>query len=208
MKLIYDYLMLIKEPSKFFSEKKTQKKYTQPLYFFIALYIVYLLFEILASSITYYYELIPLIDFYMMFLAFLLLVILIWGIPFFLSSVTYLGVIIFNGKTKFFDVFKAVSYSGTIYAVYGTALGLISLLYSIINKEIISVQGFTGVILNIIFITGIIHTVYVQSIGINKYTNLSKIKSILAILIIPVLLFLSLIILSMLLVLGSSGNLV
>lgn len=203
MKLINDYLTLIKNPEKFFSAKGKEKKYTGPLYFFVILYVIYYLFEVLTASIHYFRGLLEVREFYMVFLAFLLLVIVVWILPFIISSITYLGVVIFKGKTKFFEVFKAVTYSSTIYVIYGLLLVLISIVYTIITREVLPLEGTTGTILNLIFLLSLIHLVYLQMISISKYTGLSKVKSFFAVLIIPTLLFISIIILTLILVLSN-----
>lgn len=186
--------MIFLEPTSFFSKVKNEKKYLPILAYFFAAYI-------LSSLVSFIFGLgdfkadfmksggtsafIPV----MIFFTVLFVLIIAFAAPFIGAGVSHLGVMIMGGAGKFFDTFKASTYASVLSPFYAIILEVIGY-FSPFNMNNPVWQDFFNVytfLWIIIAITSMVHIFYVECTGLSQYHKISKIRSLVAIFIIPIL---------------------
>ncbi|MFH1439855.1 MAG: Yip1 family protein [Candidatus Woesearchaeota archaeon] len=128
-------------------------------------------------------------------------------IPFINSAIIHIGVLLFGGKQGFFNTFKLVTYSLFIGLIYST---IATLIFEILNI-FIPTEAITDITLMLpqliisgaVGLIGLVHMIYTMVIGISYYHEMPKVRSFLAVIVIPAILiifvtFISVIIMLML----------
>ena len=110
----------------------------------------------------------------------------------------------FGGKGEFIDTFRSATYSLMIGAIYSflASLGfeILSLIIPIpIFTNEISIMTPHLIVGGIVLFAGLIHTIWTMVIGLNTTTGLTKTRSLLAILLIPAIVFITLLLISVIL---------
>ena len=187
------------DPVKFFKDVSKEKDYWTVLKFFVVTYLAATLIQVLVSIPIYYgapeFNLLEFILRTLLFsvgYAFL-------G-PFIVGAVAHLGILILGGKKGFFNTFKALTY-GTLVVV---SYGMVSLIISgiIVVSGIGVSMALANSIILIILLTGSVHMLITQSIGVSTYHSISRIKAFLGIIFIPIILFIILIVLGIIFTVG------
>jgi len=134
----------------------------------------------------------------------ILSIILSFLVPFITSGIVHIGVVLFGGKGEFIDTFRSATYSLMIGAIYSflASLGfeILSLIIPIpIFTNEISIMTPHLIVGGIVLFAGLIHTIWTMVIGLNTTTGLTKTRSLLAILLIPAIVFITLLLISVIL---------
>ena len=193
--------MIFLEPTSFFRKVKNEKKYLPILAYFFAAYI-------LSSLVSFIFGLgdfkadfmksggtsvfIPI----MMIFLILFVLIISFAAPFIGAGISHLGIMIVGGAGKFFDTFKASTYASVLSPFYAIILEVIGYFnpFNMNNPvwpDFLNVYTFLWII---IAITSVVHIFYVECTGLSQYHRISKTRAFVAILIIPIILFITLII--------------
>ncbi|MBI4454175.1 YIP1 family protein [Candidatus Woesearchaeota archaeon] len=138
---------------------------------------------------------------YMILFSFIIMILSItfsFIMPFIMSGITHLGVLIFGGKQLFFNTFKTITYSMFLAAAYNfVSLIMIEILNIILNPTFETITEIMPqlIVAGIIGLIGLVHVIYTQMVGLGIYQQLTKLKALFAIIIIPlaILLFIILV---------------
>ncbi len=124
--------------------------------------------------------------------------------PFISAGITHLGVMILGGKQGFFNTFKPVTYGSMVGFFYSLVISIVSaVFFAVFPSQFTSLNSaftFIGVlapyfiILFVLVIASVIHSLYVQTVGLAMFQRFSPGRAFLSLLIIPVLLFFAFII--------------
>lgn len=194
-------------PKRFFKSVEGDKNYSKAMFFYVKVVIITTIINFILTIVILaaqkqltippilYNILISIINIGIAFL-----------IPFILTAITHLGVLIFRGKQKYFNTYKAVAYTPAIVLIYSL---LSTIIYVIVNfihpitladtsqmtaeaavqifqdKSFLSLMVFTTVLL----FASLIHSLLIQVIGISKFQKMSKLRAFLSAVIIPLILF-------------------
>ncbi len=191
---------LFLSPSSFFQTVVKESKYSPILFYFVIIYIIGEVIRLIAG--------IPItlkvpdraLSIFMSIGGLIFSVGFAFAIPFIGAGINHLGVMIVGGKNKFFNTFKPSTYAMVISVVYGVAAAVLYLILDFINPiDYAALEAgtmtwqnipfFNIVVMIIIAVVSFIHVLYAEVVGISKFQNMSKGKALLAVLIIPLILF-------------------
>ncbi len=197
-------------PALFFAQVSKEKDYWPSIKLFAIIYMISnaSLLIPLALIIPFIPGIVMsigiLISFLIIFVLGIILLIYAFLTPWIYAFFTYLGVLIFGGKDKyFFPTFKASTYGLCILMIYGLLANILLVFFGIIFllmivgtgiNEASEVVGMFGIIsLMLLFLLllliAFIHRVYATMVGLALYNNMSYGKSFLAVIFIPALIF-------------------
>jgi hypothetical protein len=188
-------------PNEFFRSVEKESQYGKILFFVALAYIAAQLFSYLANSIfvlRYSFNIFTIIE---QIFGFMFQIGFAFAIPFISAGITHLGVMIVKGKQGFFNTFKPVAYAGVVSSIYivisSIALSVHDLIYPTDwhfiaeNLSLNNIPWGYMILAGVIGIASLIHTVYVEVVGISRFQKLSVGKSLLATLIIPILILIA-----------------
>ena len=194
---------LFVDPVRFFKDVSKEKDYWTVLKFFVVTYLAATLIQILASILIYYGA--PdfnLLDFILRILLFSVGYAFLG--PFIVSAIAHLGILIVGGKKGFFNTFKALTYGILVVVGYGLISLIVSAIIVVSNVSISLVLA--SIIVWIILLTGSIHMLITQSIGVSAYHSISRIRAFFGIILIPILLIILFVVLGILSIMGLFGQ--
>ena len=116
-------------------------------------------------------------------------------IPFVRAGIAHLGLIIFGARKGFLPTFKAMSYGGIVMLLYGMALSILQGLFYYFHPLILEPSDMTLAfwmfLLRIVVLSlvGLLHTLVVEIIAINRLQGISKPRAFLGIIFMPFILF-------------------
>jgi hypothetical protein len=203
-------------PKKFLEGASGEKKYSSILFFYVTIAVLAILFNSVLALLRVYMAPgdLPLLM-SMGFIVFSAIVSVgfAFASPFIVSAVIHLGVLIFGGKKGYFNTFKPITYSAAISEVYQILIVILGAVvfftfgdFAIDQVNSLS-AGFIIVTLAyfVLLVISLIHVVYTEVVGVSKYQAISKWRSFLAIIFIPVIILIIGIVLFLLV--SSSGYL-
>ena len=170
---------LFSDPSKFFKDVSKEKDYWTVLKFFVVVYIVALIFNLLASIPIYYGTPVFMAS---ILIGLLLGIIAAFAGPFIGSFFTHLGVLIVGGRKGFFNTFKAITYGTLVVVGYGVLSSIISLLLFLLKLD---GESASIMLMSVISIIGVVHMLVTSTIGVNMYHSISRWKAFFGIILIP-----------------------
>ena len=191
--------LLFLDPVNFFKLIQNEKKYFPILIFSVLGFLILDVIDIALKLTKVNYGAIGLkayfvILIYIFGLIFSILISFI--IPFITAGISHLGVMLLKGSKGFLETFKAVTFGTIVFIPYWMA-SLIVLSFAPLTKSLYfnylmllnpyALFGITS------FIIGLIHSTYVEVIGISQYHKISKLKALVAILVIPIIIILILV---------------
>jgi len=174
--------LLFFSPTKFFQSVKHEKTVSTPLVFYGIIASILLLIEFIVArlediSLWSGPGLPPLkISFLIFSIVFLFL------IPFILTSIIHIWVVIFGGRKGVYNTFKPLIYSLIIAVFY---IFLILIVNSVYFIRLVSGSYFYVILSYFIITVGFIHTMNILLTGISIFQNMNKIRA--GILLIPAL---------------------
>jgi len=192
-------------PTEFFESVQDETSYTRPWLFFSIGYMI-MLFISLAFSIPILLrtpDIGPLLIIFQVFSLFLGIG-FAFALPFISSGIAHLGLLIFGAKQGYYNTFKAISYSGIVYVIYGIITSIISGYINLnftseLNDpsqflDFLTSGKFGPVIILIVIIIVItliswIHVLIVTTIGVAKFQQISRARAFFGIIIVPVIIF-------------------
>ena len=178
---------LFSDPSKFFKDVGKEKDYWTVLKFFVVVYIVAAIIQILVLLPVNLElpEFVGPLNFILIGL--LAAVILAFISPFIGSFLSHLGILLFGGREGFFNTFKAISYSMIILIGYNLVSSIIVSAILLLNPDKLTASNHVG---NIFSSIGWAHVVVVGTIGVSMYHSISKAKAFFGIILVPLVLIL------------------
>jgi len=190
--------MIFLEPTSFFRQVKNEKGYLPILLYFFAAYILSSLVSFIFDFGDFKANMMKTAPFIPITAFFLILFVLIiaFAAPFIGAGISHLGIMIVGGAGKFFDTFKASTYASVLSPFYAIILEIIGYfnpfnLKNPVWPDFFNVYTFLWIIIAII---STVHIFYVECTGLSQYHKISKTRALVAILIIPIILFIILII--------------
>lgn len=190
--------MIFLEPASFFRQVKNEKKYLPILLYFFAAYILSSLVSFIINFGDFKPDMVKTAPFIPIMVFFMILFVLIiaFAAPFIGAGISHLGVIIVGGAGKFFDTFKASTYASVLSPFYAIILEVIGYFspFNINNPAWPDFFNAYTLLWVIIAIISAVHIFYVECTGLSQYHKISKIRSLVAILFIPILLLVILLI--------------
>jgi len=184
--------MIFFEPSVFFKSVRNEKRYLPILMYFAVAYIlsslVSLIFEFrdikAGASGRFEGMIFGLIAVFML----IFVVIIAFAAPFIGAGISHLGIMIVGGAGRFFDTFKASTYASVLSPLYAIILEIIGYLNPFnLNAPVWADLWNTYTFLWItIAIASAIHIFYIECVGLSMYHKISKIRALVAILLIPI----------------------
>jgi hypothetical protein len=118
-----------------------------------------------------------------------------FAVPFVNAGVVHLGVLMYRGRKSYFNTFKPEAYAMVVGMIYGMIFYVANfILWLVAPFEITesTVQSLTGILNSIpvsyyvvyilLFIISLVHTLYIEVIGVAKFQEMNKGRSLLAIL--------------------------
>ncbi len=190
------------KPTEFFKQRTNEKDYLDiflKYIIFIAiikglLFIIGIYGDILEGAYVVLFSLILAI----------LSIVLSFLVPFITSGIIHIGVVLFGGKGEFIDTFKTATYSLILVGVYSFAASvlfeIISLLIPIpVFSEDLSAMTPHLIVSGIVLFIGLVHMIWTLVIGLNITQSMTKTKSLFAILIIPAVIFVTMLLFGLIL---------
>ena len=193
--------MIFFEPTSFFKQVKNEKKYFPILMYFFAAYMlssfVSLIFEFndLKADFIKSRQITEIFFVFVLILILLFVIIIAFAAPFIGAGISHLGIMIVGGLGKFFDTFKASTYASVLsplYAIILIGIGYFSP-FNLNNPLWADFLNTYTLLWIIIAIISTVHIFYVECTGLSQYHKISKIRSLVAVLIIPILMIVILI---------------
>jgi len=185
----YTYLEVLKqvffEPTKFFKNMKKEQSYYEIWLYFFVLAALSAVAEIVLSIPIYIIN--PL--FIILALLPLFALILIAITPFSTAAINHIGVIIFGGKKGFINTYRPTTFALSIGFVYGIIINTLLKYVVVFNENIVVISSLTFIVF-VISIVALIHFLYVGSVGISIFQEISKLKSFLSIIAFPIIIIL------------------
>ena len=186
--------MIFFEPANFFKNVKNEKNYLPILMYFFAVYIlstlVSLIFEFkdIKEDLMKSSQFASVIFIVVVIFMLLFVVLIAFAAPFIGAGISHLGIMIVGGAGKFFDTFKASTYASVLSPLYAIVLTIIGYLdpFNINNpvwSDFLNVYTFLWIA---VAIASTIHIFYIECTGLSQYHKISKIRALVAILLIPV----------------------
>ncbi len=191
-------------PTKFFSSVEKDKDYSKVMFFYVKMTVVATIVSFVCSLILLSVQnkiagagIFNLLTSGIVSIGFAFL------IPFIISFIVHIGVLIFKGRKGYFSTYKSITYPLTITLIYGIFSTIIVNIIGITSPVSISQEQLTTnpelilqepgfiasmVIAFIILLISLIHSLTVQVIGIAKFQKMSKLRAFFAIIVIPLIL--------------------
>ena len=188
-----EYNSLFFEPKKFFVKANKEKDYLRPLVFYAMIFLAYYLLDFLLGLIFNIKLAASNLEIVAGLIFFLLNCVVVWSLPFVQGAAGHMGLLVFGSKQSYFKSFKSIGYSTTVIVPYLSLASVVFGLPSIILGFYYTSVFLEALVLGIIII-GLIHTLYVLVIGTSMLHKLTKQRSLLGLLLLPLILGLALII--------------
>lgn len=184
--------LLFISPGSFFSSMEKEKTYIQPLLSFAILYILYaflanILFLVSNAAEGMLAQALILFP-GRLFISFMAA----FAFPFFASAIVHLGLIVLQKDVKFFNTFRAVTYSGIIIIIYLFLMQLLNVVFLIlgINEHVpqnLLVFIYMAFIF-ILFLAAIAHHLIAEVTGLAMYHKIKQLKALFGIILVPLVL--------------------
>lgn len=205
--------MLFLHPTQFFNSVSGVSGYLHVLKFFAVFIIISSLLGLVPSFML------GAVDAFTLGWTVLSILLTVFVSPFIGAAIVHLGVLICGGKQGFFNTFKADTYGGIVFILYGMLMTILSIAFYALNPSVVelmktlSATALTGesaalisanmaalsglmvtllpflLLTSLIMIVGVIHTVYAVVVGLSLFQKMSKLRALGAVLIAIVIVF-------------------
>ena len=178
---------LFSDPAKFFKDVGKEKDYWTVLKFFVVVYIVAVIIQILVSF-PVNLKLPEFVEHLNFALTGLLYgVVSAFIVPFIVTALSHLGILLFGGRKGFFNTFKAVTYGMIIIIGYSVISSIITMIIFLLSPGSTITLGYVA---NIISLIGLTHMLVVETVGVSIVHSISKTKAFFGVILVPLVLIL------------------
>ncbi len=191
---------LFYHPKMFFRDVEKEKGYSGIMFFYVVIAAFALVFKFVLSVVVGIYTLqgaalfTGIVQF---FLALVFGIGIAFAVPYIVSGVAHLGVLIFRGKQGYFNTYKPVVYSSSVSQIYAAIVAFAGIIFTLLFfKGAFDIQNIVWNAQSIVYVSLIvsievisfIHVLCIQVIGISKYQKMSKLRAFFSSIIIPLIL--------------------
>jgi len=190
------------KPTEFFNSVEKQTSYWEVLKFYVLVGVVVSLVTSIISVVVSFSANVAL----SYGLLFILTVVGLFIIPFILTVIYHLGILILGGKQGFYNTFKPATYVMVIGIVYNIVTWLVGVILTLTTSlaiddilemskggavEFAAMPGpmqIMSIIASIVGLVSLIHTLIVLVKGVKKFQNMSTGRALIGIILIPIVL--------------------
>jgi len=188
---------LFYHPKMFFKDVEKEKGYSGIMFFYVLIAAFALIIKFMLDSLVGAYTLqgVALVTgVVQFFLALIFGIGLAFAVPYIVSVIAHLGVLIFRGKQGYFNTYKPAVYSSAVSQVYAAIVAFVGLVFTLLFfKGAFDIQNIVWNAQSIVYVSLIIaievisfiHVLCIQVIGISKYQKMSKLRAFFSAVIIP-----------------------